>query len=294
MLQFSGEKTLLSIVIPALNSAATISRTLSSIFSNRISKDSFEVLVIDNGSIDNTVEIARTYDVQVYHCEPKGIGPPRNLGIKKAKGNIICFTDSDCIVTNSWLPQIDNFFKLNPEADGVGGPTLPYPFSQNRLQELTGEIFVDEQNYSKSIKKLQFGTSSPFLFGSNSAYKKEALLEVGGFPEPGGSSLELSWRLMTAKRNLFFNPELHVFHIFPSNLKSLFKMYFRWGSQYTAMQKRFRGNTAALYGVFYSGYSIASLLLSLATPGNNTKKILQLTQAITYFLGRLQGLDRTE
>jgi glycosyltransferase involved in cell wall biosynthesis len=285
---------LLSIIIPALNSATTISRTLSSIFSNSISNDSFEVLVIDNGSTDNTIKIAKTYDVKVYHCEPKGIGPPRNLGIKKAKGNIICFTDSDCIVTNSWLPKIDKFFKLNPQADGIGGPTLPYPFSQNRLQELTGKIFVDEQNYSKTTKKLQFGTSSPFLFGSNSAYKKEALLEVGGFPEPGGSSLELSWKLMTAERNLFFDPDLHVFHVFPSNLRSLFKMYFRWGSQYTVMQKRFRGNTATLYGVACSGYGIARILLSLVSPRNSTEKMLQLNQAIVYFLGRLQGLNRTE
>ena len=251
----------------------------------------FEVLVVDNGSTDNTIEIAKKYDVRLHHCEPKGIGPPRNLGTKKAKGKIVCFTDSDCIVDKNWLQKIHDFFEQNPEVDGVGGPTFPYPLSQNRLQELTGTIFVEEQNYPNSLKKLQFGIAGPLLFGSNSAYKKEALLNVGGFPEPGGSCLELSWKLLAAKYNLVFNPELVVFHIFPSDLKSLFKMYLRWGLQSTSMQKKYRGKKEAVSGVVLSGYNIGRLFTALVTPRIGTKNILQLNQAIAYFLGRLQGLN---
>jgi len=281
---------LLSVIIPALNSASTISRTLSSIFSNKFSEDLFEVLMIDNGSTDNTVEIAKKYDVTVYRCEPRGIGPPRNLGIRKAKGDIVCFTDSDCIVDNCWLQKFHDFFERNPEVDGVGGPTFPYPVSQNRLQELTGELFVDEHNYPKSITKLQHRRKGPLLFGSNSAYKKEALLDVGGFPEPGGSCWELSWKLLAAQHSLVFNPEITVFHIFPSTFKSVYRMYFRWGFQFSSMQKRYRGESEAINGIFFSGYNIAKLWLSLCSLKVDAKKILRLNQAVTYFVGRLSGL----
>jgi len=89
---------MISIIIPALNSATTISYTLSSIFSNRFSRELFEVLVIDNGSSDETVGVAKRFPVKIHHCSRKGIGPPRNVGIRMAKGDIVCFTDSDCIV----------------------------------------------------------------------------------------------------------------------------------------------------------------------------------------------------
>lgn len=282
---------MLSIIIPALNSASTISYTLSSIFSNEFSKELFEVLVVDNGSIDGTIEVAKKYPVKICNCPEKGIGPPRNLGIRKAKGDIFCFTDSDCVVDSGWLRTIYDFFEANCDVDGIGGPTLPYPIVQNRIQKLTGEIFVDEQMYPTKIEKVKFGSSGPLLFGSNSAYKKEALIAVGGFPEPGGSSLELSWKLAAVKRTLVFNPKIKVFHIFPSDLYSILRQQFRWGSQLGSMQKIYFGNGKAMKGIVFSSYNLVSQFLSFFSLRINTKKILRLSQLLTFSLGHLRGLD---
>ena len=87
---------MLSVVIPALNSASTISLTLSSIFSSDFPQESYEVLVVDNGSLDETVEVAKKYPVRVYHCTERGIGPPRNVGIKNAGGDIEQVTGRRC------------------------------------------------------------------------------------------------------------------------------------------------------------------------------------------------------
>ena len=282
---------MLSVVIPALNSSSTITYTLSSIFSNDFPRKLLEVIVVDNGSTDGTIEVAKKFPVEIYKCPIRGIGPPRNFGREKAKGDILCYTDSDCIVDRSWLRTIHDFFEANTDIDGIGGPTLPYPYAQNKIQELTGEIFVDEQIYPTTQKNVKYGSSGPLLFGSNSAYRKEALKAVGGFPEPGGSSLELSWKLTAITRKLIFIPEIKVFHIFPSDLRTILKQYYRWGSQLASMQRRYRGKAEAMKGLVFSFYGLIMQLLSLVSLSTDAKKLLRLSQAFAFSIGRLRGFS---
>lgn len=279
---------MLSVIIPALNSASTISLTLSSIFSNDFPEKLYEVLVVDNGSSDETVQVAKQYPVRVYHCSKRGIGPPRNFGIKNASGDIVCLTDSDCIVEKQWLKKICNFFKKYPDADGVGGPVYPYPYSQNKIQKLTGEIFVEDQVYPTKIKKVESGSMSGIIFGSNSAYKKDVILSAGGYSEPGGSNLELAWRLVSMKRTLFFNPEIRVSHIFPFNLRAILKQQFRWGGQSTRM-KRIHQVDKGLKEIIYISYFPIRHLLTLGFHRNTEKRLLHLTQLASYSLGRIYG-----
>jgi cellulose synthase/poly-beta-1,6-N-acetylglucosamine synthase-like glycosyltransferase len=279
---------MLTVVIPTLNNASTISLTLSSIFSNEFPRELFEVLVIDNGSSDKTVEIAKKYPVKLFHCPRRGIGPPRNFGVKMAEGEIVCFTDSDCVVERDWLRKIFNFFQQNTEVDGVGGPIFPYPCSQNKIQRLTGEIFVEDQGYPNEVKKVQFGSTQGIIFGSNSAYKKEALLSVGGFSEPGGSNLELAWRLISKGWNLFFNPYVRVYHIFPTSLKSIIKQQFRWGAQSTSMKRMHRMDQGFKELVYILYFPLRSLLF-LAFPVNFEKKLLHFIQLASYNSGRIYG-----
>jgi len=205
-----------------------------------------------------------------------------------AKGDIVCFTDSDCIVEKGWLEKIFNFFEQNSEADGVGGPVFPHTYSQNKIQKLTGEIFVEDQGYPKKIKKVQFGSSHGLIFGTNSAYKKEALISAGGYSEPGGSNLELSWRLASKGRNLFFNPDIKVYHIFSPNLISIFRQQFRWGAQSTRMKRKYHVDQGAKE-IIYISYFPMRRLLSLIFPKNFEKKLLHFTQLASYSLGRICG-----
>jgi glycosyltransferase involved in cell wall biosynthesis len=285
-----GEERTLSVIIPALNSASTIALTLSSVFSNDFPEQLYEVLVVDNGSSDETVEVAEQYPVRVYHCSKRGIGPPRNLGIKNASGDIVCLTDSDCIVEKQWLKKICDFFKKHPDADGVGGPVYPYPDSQNKIQKLTGELFVEDQLFPEKIKEVQRGSMSGVLFGSNSAYKKDAVLRAGGYCEPGGSNLELVWRLASLKRKLFFNPEIRVNHIFPAELKSIFKQQFRWGVQSTDMKRAHHVDKGAKEAIYILYFPVRRLL-SLAFHKDLERELLHFFQLVSYSLGRLYGMS---
>ncbi len=278
---------MLSVVIPALNSASTIGLTLSSVFSSSFPRELFEVLVVDNGSSDGTVEVAQRFPVRVERCAERGIGPPRNVGIKMARGSIVCLTDSDCVVEEDWLGKIWGFFEKHSDADGVGGPVFPYPVSQNKIQRLTGELFVEDQGYPSSIRKVRFGSMSGMIFGSNSAYKKDAVRSAGGYSEPGGSNLESAWRLACLRRNLFFDPEIRVSHIFPSNLKGIFRQQFRWGAQSTHMKRMYHLDNRAKEIVFISCFLVRRLL-SLVSPDD--RKLLHFFQMASYSFGRVYGL----
>ena len=120
------EKIDATIVIPVLNSEKTISNCLNSIRSND-TKYNYEIIVVDAGSHDHTVEMASYYTDKVIKGKPFSIN--RNKGIEAARGEIICFTDSDCIVPENWLDGlIDSLRELNakdPKIVGVGGPNIP-------------------------------------------------------------------------------------------------------------------------------------------------------------------------
>lgn len=277
-----------SIIIPALNSAETISYCLSSIFSGNSSNESFEVLIVDGGSKDKTLEIARKYPVKVLICKEKGIGPARNLGLREAKGEIVCYTDSDCVVEKMWLSKIAIFLRENPEVDGVGGLVLSYNEGATRLQELSGKVFVGSQSFPKHETKTKVGSFYGVLMDANCAYRKRLLLEAGGFPEPIGLGHELSWKLTGDGKVLVFNPDMKVFHIFPNTLRGLFRQQFRWGMYMSVLEKKY-GLT--LRGLSYLPFSAARAILSLFDLQRESLRILSFCQTLYWWIGRLYALQ---
>jgi len=270
-----------------LNSETTIGCCLSSIFSLEPPNEPYEVLVIDGGSQDKTIEIARKFPVRVLTCNEKGTGPARNLGLKEARGEIVCYTDSDCIVENAWLQKLANFFRKNPEVDGVGGLVLWNSEGATRLQRLSGEIFSRSQSFPKHKIKTKFGSFKGVLMDANSAYKKSTLLEAGGFGEPVGLGHELSWRLAKKGKTLVFDPDLKVFHIFPSTLRVLFQQQMKWGRDIAVLNRKY-GFT--LKGLVYLPYLVGKTFLGLFDFQHFSVRVLSFSQLLFWCLGRFYGL----
>jgi len=88
-------------------------------------KSKFEVIVVDNGCIDDTKEMVKTlFNKVLLICEKrKGASFARNTGSKRAKGSIIAYTDDDCIVETDWLKNLISGF-ISEEIGGVGGPVF--------------------------------------------------------------------------------------------------------------------------------------------------------------------------
>lgn len=111
---------MISIVIPTYNASRFIPDLLDSIFKQAV--DDMEVIIVDDCSTDNTVEIVRKYPVRLIAMERNG-GPAkaRNRGVREAKGDIIFFLDSDVVVLNGTVKAVKEHFEKNPSAKCVIG-----------------------------------------------------------------------------------------------------------------------------------------------------------------------------
>jgi len=240
-----SKDVLISIVIPTLNASSTLGITLKSIFNNTIKPQDYEVLVVDGGSKDDTILIARQFDVKVLSCPIKGAAAARNIGIANARGEIVYFVDADCILPPDTLQKIVFFFDKYEKADGVGGPLLPKITDKNNIiQRLSGEIFLEIMRFPETITMVKPRVLRGSLLTGNCAYKRELLTKVGGFNirfKTYGEDIELCWRLALKGYKLFFWPELIVWHIFPRTLHELAVQYIRWGIASSKLKKRFFG-----------------------------------------------------
>jgi len=288
----------LSVVIPTFNSADTISHTLISILSNDYPMNLYEVIVVDNDSLDNTVEIVKRFPVRLYSCPKRGQGPARNKGIKEALGDIVCFTDSDVIAPSDWLQKIADFFKKHPDADAVGGRVLP-PRSGHRtlIQKWVGEAYYVDQSFPAEMTRAKICTYTGSTYSANCAYKKDALLSVNGFDESvwDGNDIELCWTLLKRGKNIVFDPDLKIIHLgFPWNMRLSFKKQFTWGriNIYLTRIHCRHYRKRILKAMLFSIYRIIREMLKLLSPraSPKTRQLVRINAHLAFLLGRLLEL----
>jgi hypothetical protein len=193
----------ISIIIPTLNEVRYLPKCLSSLI-NQSRSDIGEIVVVDGGSTDGTVEVARKYSDKVVVEPGQAVGASRNLGARRAKGEILAFIDGDTIASVDWLEEIARSFHENPSAIGVTGPTLPY--GGTRLDELAYRVATGW------AQRLSLKVGLPHVAGFNCAYRRDAFWHAGGFDE----SRELSEDVMLSLRirhqgRIIFNPDMQAY-----------------------------------------------------------------------------------
>lgn len=119
----NGAPADVSFIIPALNVEAYLPRCLEAIRRQEAGADFFfEVIVVDNGSADRTVEIAREHGARIYSAPGETVAALRNIGAARARGRFLAYVDADCIIGEGWLANALRHFS-NPEVGGVGAAT---------------------------------------------------------------------------------------------------------------------------------------------------------------------------
>jgi len=181
----------ISVVIPALNEGAQITYCLESLAEQSFSD--FEVIVVDNGSSDDTVEVARAFGCRVLFEKERGATAARQHGFDAAYGEIIASTDADTVVPPHWLEMIEESFREDPNQVGVYGPIL--------LRERDGVDYAAlyEQMFAWFLRT-NHALRRPHFCGPNFAVKRDAFRKVWGFRTNGSfytkaEDLQLSLKL---------------------------------------------------------------------------------------------------
>ena len=167
----------LSFIVPCLNSSKTINETLTSIFAQQTDFE-FEVIVVDNGSSDHTIELARQFDVTVIRENKRGPGLARNAGIKAASGRYIAFVDSDVTLEPTWAQVLMNYISKYKLLAAQGQVIL----SSNGNSLLDSYRTAHKTNHPTDW--ISLATSDYKVGHINTAaciYKAQALKQVKGF-----------------------------------------------------------------------------------------------------------------
>lgn len=209
-----------TVAIPCYNGSQYVSQTIESILSQ--SRPADEVLVIDDGSTDDSVEIIRRYPVRlVRHEVNRGLAVARNTAINEAQGEVLVFIDVDAFADQCLLEVL-----LPPYADsrvgGVGGQGI-----ESNIQSIA-------DRWRSAHAKQSHGDRSkdaPFLFGLCMSYRLEILKGVNGFNPlftTNAEDVDLGFRVKAAGYNLRYLPAAKVYHQRTDNLDSLRRAMIRW------------------------------------------------------------------
>ena len=204
-------------IVPVYNEESTIEVCLRALENQTISRDQYEVIVIDDGSTDRTSELIRAFPkVRYLQQAHKGPASARNLGAQQANGRFLVFTDGDCVAQYDWLEQIVAPLLKDAEVIGVKGAY------RTHQQEIAARFVQLE--YEDRYDLMQRDRYIDFIDTYAAAYRRAVFLASGGFdtsfPTAMGEDTELSYRLAQAGYKMVFNPRAIVYHYHPSSVRA--------------------------------------------------------------------------
>jgi len=187
---------MITLVLPTRNRSGLLDCAIASVFKQKLTRANFEIVLLDNGSIDDTHEIALKWIEQLgnlsyFYVPEPGLHVGRHRGMLEAKGDVLVFADDDIEATPCWLGAIHEAFQ-DPDLAMMGGNDLPMFMGAppDWLYELWS---YEKPDKSHSIPLLSIQQNPPgkrkfspyWVWGCNFAIRKEVLLAAGGFHPDG-------------------------------------------------------------------------------------------------------------
>jgi glycosyltransferase involved in cell wall biosynthesis len=199
-----------SVIIPTFNRQATLRQTLKAIEAQ--TTDGFEVIVIDDGSTDGTNKAVTGEFPWVQYIRQANQGPAaaRNAGIRVAAGDIVAFTDDDCVPPPDWLSRLADGYARHPEVAGVGG-YLEAPDNTLADSSLARyETFIARTMYHVDDNERVGGFEIPAGGTNNMSYRHSIVQAVHGFDATfryaAGEDADLKWRVCSLGYQLLYMP----------------------------------------------------------------------------------------
>ncbi|MBL9135974.1 MAG: glycosyltransferase [Verrucomicrobiales bacterium] len=237
-----------SVVVAAYNAAATLPECLDALL--QLNHPDYEIIVIDDGSIDDTPRITAKYStVRTLRLKVnEGLSRARNLGIRAATGEIIAFTDADCRVDPDWLRFLVSGLLDSPIA-GIGGPNFLPPEDP----PLAAVVMTAPGGPVQVLLDDRFAEHIP---GCNMAFWKWALEAVGGFDpvfRTAGDDVDLCWRLQRRGWKLGFTGAGFVWHHRRSSIRAYLTQQAGYGEAEALLLTKHPANFNALGSARWQG-----------------------------------------
>jgi glycosyltransferase involved in cell wall biosynthesis len=227
----------LSVIIPCYNAADTIATQLEAL-SNQKWSEPWEVIVADNGSKDESVEVIKKYKEYIPHLRiidasnKRGQAYAKNIGAKNAYGESLVFCDADDEVAPGWL-------------ESMGNALSKYDFVACRMdiKKLNPFWVLKSRGNSQAsgIQQYKYPSYLPHAGGSTLGVKRWIHDSIGGFDE---SMLLLEdtdycWRIQLRGIKLHFVPDALIHVRFKTTLRGIYKQAYRWGEYNVKIYKRY-------------------------------------------------------
>ena len=214
----------ISIVIPAFNAQKTIAQTLQAVLSQDY-EQLFEVIVVDDGSTDKTAQIVQSFQQVRYIYQPNsGPATARNRGIDESHGELVCFTDSDCLPRTDWISELVRYFS-EPNIAVVAG-SYGIANDKNLLASCIHQEIIFRHNKLIPIFSKSFGSY-------NFCARKNILQALGGFDThyryASGEDNDLSYKILKAGYKIYFARSALVDHHHPEKVLKYLRDQFQHG-----------------------------------------------------------------
>ena len=220
-----------SVVVCAYNAERTMDSCLASL--EKLTYPDYEVIVVNDGSTDRTLEISEAYPYcRIISQENKGLSVARNVGAEAASGEIVAYTDSDCVADPDWL----NYLVGTMETKGFaacGGPN----FSPTETSLMPEAVAVSP---GAPCHVLLDDEIAEHIAGCNMAFRRDVLLGIGGFDpifRAAGDDVDICWRLQDAGYQIGYSAAGFVWHFRRNTVKA-----------YIGQQKGYGKAEALVYG----------------------------------------------
>jgi len=232
-----GELPRVSIIIPVKDRPVDLRHCLQSIAALDYPPELLEIIVVDDGSSDNTPQVAVELGAQLVPSGAIGGGPAaaRNRGAQAAGGEILAFIDSDCIASAAWLRELLPVFSA-PAVAAVGG-WVDGMHSSALLDRY--EAVMSSLNLGRRAMSGGAGGDTFYLPSCNLLIRREAFVNAGGFRAElqVGEDVDLTWRLRDAGRTIVYLPQGAVCHAHRSRLWPFMKRRFDYGTSEGMLQQ---------------------------------------------------------
>ena len=214
----------ISIIVPARNAGRIISDCLDALQNQELDFESYEVILVDDGSSDDTALKGNRDNVRLIRQQPLGPAAARNLGARHAHGQILLFTDADCRPEKNWIHEMTLPFR-DSTVSGVKG------IYRTDQKSLTAR-FV-QMEYEGKYQYMAKQGDIDFIDTYSAGFRKEVFLSLGGFDEtfPGASveDQEFSFRMHEAGYRMVFTSKAVVTHFHVDSFSKYLRKKFKIG-----------------------------------------------------------------